>query len=98
MTLLLPGSSLLFDGDSLTSMQGAHPRSASPYGALANWNLTYANRVAEWIFCNRPDLVIDCRIAAVVGSTCSDMAKRFPETVAQVAPAWVVLTIGPMML
>jgi lysophospholipase L1-like esterase len=92
--MLSPSSNLVFDGDSLTSMQGCHPRSASPYGALSNWNQTYANRVAEWIFCNRPDLDINCHIAAIGGSRCSDLLERFTEVVQPVAPAWVVLTIG----
>jgi hypothetical protein len=92
--MLLPSSNLVFDGDSLTSMQGNHPRGASPYGALSNWNHSYANRVAEWIFCNRPDLGIACHIAAIGGSRCSDLLERFEEVVQPIAPAWVVLTIG----
>ena len=56
VSLLRPGQCIVFDGDSLTSRRMRPSLDTWPYLRLMNWERTYADRVAEWLFCNRPDL------------------------------------------
>ena len=65
-----------------------------PYLRLMNWERTYADRVAEWLFCNRPDLRLTYHNSAIGGSTAAQCLARYEEAVKPHKPAWVIMTIG----
>ena len=91
--LLQPGQCIVFDGDSLTSRRTPPNLDNWPYLRLMHWDRTYADRVDEWLFCNRPDLNITCHNAAVGGSTAGECLARYDKTVQPHKPAWVIMTI-----
>lgn len=92
--LLAQDQCIVFDGDSLTSRRAKPSLDTWPYLRLMNWDRTYADRMDEWLFCNRPDLGITCHNAAIGGSTASDCLQRYEDSVKPHKPAWVVMTIG----
>lgn len=88
------GDVIVFDGDSLTSRRMGPSRDTWPYLRLSNAEREYPEMVDEWLFCNRPDLQISCKVAAVGGSPCAAMLERFASTVAPQKPRVVIFTIG----
>jgi lysophospholipase L1-like esterase len=64
-----------------------------PFLRLSNWDRTYADDVAEWLFCNRPDLALTFHNNGVGGSNIRDLLARF-DIVPKFKPAWIILTIG----
>lgn len=92
--LLQPGQTILFEGDSLTSRRVRPALDTWPFARLLNWDRTYADEVAGWLFCNRPDLNLQFRNNAVSGSNIRDLLGRFDAIVPVVKPAWIILTIG----
>ena len=91
---LQPGQRIVFEGDSLTARRVPPSLDNWAYLRLMNWDRTYADRVAEWIFCNRPDLNLTCHNAAVGGSTAGDSLRRYEKFVQPHKPALVIMTIG----
>lgn len=85
---------IAFDGDSLTARRLGPSLNTWPYLRLSNWERQYPEMVDEWLFCNRPDLAITCRTAAIGGSTCKAMLDRFDAMVAPHKPSLVIFTIG----
>ena len=92
--LLQPGDCIVFDGDSLTSRRLRPNLDTWPYLRLMNWDGSYADHVADWLFCNRPDLRLSFRQAAIGGSIASECLARYDEAVKPHKPAWVVMTIS----
>ena len=91
---LQPSQCIVFDGDSLTSRRTAPNLDTWPYLRLMNWDSSYAERVAEWLFCNRPDLRLSFRHAAIGGSTASQCLAHYETTVKPHKPSWVVMTVS----
>jgi len=89
----LPGSTILFEGDSLTGFRLRDPVDSWPWIRLTNAMTGYPERVGDWLFCNRPDLKITCRLGAIGGSFMSDLLNRWNQ-VELLKPAIVVMTIG----
>lgn len=92
--LLQCGQTILFEGDSLTSRRTLPALDTWPFARLCNWDRTYADDVAEWLFCNRPDLELTFRNNAVSGSNIRGLLGRFSNIVPAVKPSWIILTIG----
>lgn len=92
--LLQPGDAIVFDGDSLTSRRLRPNLDTWPYLRLMNWDGSYADRVADWLFCNRPDLRLTFHQAAIGGSIASECLARYEVSVKPHKPAWVVMTIS----
>src|SRR5512146_2150541 len=92
--LLRVGQTVVFEGDSLTSRRTPPCLDDWPYLRLSNWQRTYAEEVAEWLFCNRPDLRLTFHTAAVGGSSCVELRERYEQRVKPLRPAWVILTLG----
>lgn len=91
---LQQGQTILFEGDSLTSRRVQPALDTWPFARLCHWDRTYADDVAEWLFCNRPDLSLTCRNNAISGSNIRALLSRFEAIVPVVRPAWIILTIG----
>ena len=85
---------IVFDGDSLTARRMGPSLNSWPYLRLSNWERQYPEMVDEWLFCNRPDLALTCKVAAIGGSTCKAMLERFDTMVRPHKPSWVVFTVG----
>ena len=85
---------IVFDGDSLTARRMGPSLNSWPYLRLSNWERQYPEMVDEWLFCNRPDLAITCKVAAIGGSTCKAMLERFDTMVRPHKPSLVVFTVG----
>jgi len=92
--LIQPGQSIVFDGDSMTARRCGPSLDTWAYLRLMNWERSYADRVDEWIFCNRPDLNVKCHNAAVGGSTASNCLNRYEAFVKPQKPSLVIMTIG----
>jgi lysophospholipase L1-like esterase len=90
---LNPGTTILFEGDSITGMRHAGTNDNWPWLRLSGAASGYGDRVGEWIFCNRPDLRIECRLGAVGGSSMEDVISRW-KLVEDLKPALVVMTVG----
>ena len=89
-----PGSTILFEGDSLTAFRVGPCLDTWAWQRLTGAHYGYPEKVGDWIFCHRPDLALTCRTGAVGGSTMADVLARFPLVTAGVRPAKVVMTIG----
>lgn len=89
-----PKSTLLFEGDSMTSLRLRPCLDTWAWQRLTNAHINYAEKVGDWIFCNRPDLGLSVRNAAVAGDTMTQVLQRFPSVVEALKPAIVVMTIG----
>lgn len=89
-----PGSTILFEGDSLTAFRVGPCLDTWAWQRLTGAHYGYPEKVGDWIFCNRPDLALTCRNGAVGGSVMADVVQRFPTVTAGVKPAIVVMTIG----
>ncbi len=92
-SLLRPRQIVLFEGDSITNRRMQPALDPWPFLRLANWDRTYADDVAEWLFANRPDLALTFHNNGVGGSTIRDLLARF-AIVPKLKPAWIILTIG----
>ncbi|NLF38354.1 hypothetical protein GX586_02845 [bacterium] len=92
--LLKPGQTIMFDGDSLTSRRMPPCLDTWPFLRLANWHISYAELVQEWLFCNKPDLRLTFRNAAVGGSSCRNLLDRLDSMVMPCKPDWVVFSIA----
>lgn len=89
----LPGSTILFEGDSLTGFRLKPGLDTWAWQRLTNAAEGYPERVGNWIFCQRPDLKLTVRLGAVGGSTMADVLARWPIT-EELKPGIVVMTIG----
>ncbi len=92
--LVQRGQTILFDGDSLTSRRTPPSLDTWPYLEIMNWRITYADEVSRLLFCLRPDLKLTFHNAAVGGSTCRGLLRRFDDFVLPHRPDWVILTLG----
>ena len=92
--LFTAGQTLVLDGDSRTSRRVPPALATWPWLRLNNWNVTWADRFEEWIFCNRPDLRLKVHNAAVGGSAIDDLIRRYDSMVKPLKPDWVLLTLG----
>ncbi|MDX2111267.1 MAG: GDSL-type esterase/lipase family protein [Verrucomicrobiota bacterium] len=92
--LLKNGDKIVFEGDSNTCRRMEPALDNWPYLRLSNWHITHADRIAEWLFCNRPDLRLSFQNAAVGGSSIRSMHARYASMVKPHKPIWVICTIG----
>jgi len=92
--LLKRGQSIVFDGDSLTNRQRMGDQYTWSYLRMCNWHETWAHRVEDWLFCNRPDLNLKFSNVAIAGQTCRDLIARVDEFVLPRKPDWVLMTLG----
>lgn len=88
-----PGSTILFEGDSLTGFRVRPGLDTWAWQRMTGAAYGYPERVGDWLFCNRPDLRLSVRLGAVGGSTMGDVLERWSAT-AELKPAIVVMTIG----
>jgi lysophospholipase L1-like esterase len=91
--LFQPGQTIVFEGDSLTSRDGETRHSWS-YLRLSNWQGTWADVVEDFFFCNRPEMELQFRNAAIGGSSVQELLARYDRTVKRIEPDWVLLTTG----
>lgn len=84
---------IVFEGDSLTRREMGWSRDTWPFLRLMNWDNSWAEKLAEWLFCWRPDLCLSFKHAAVGGSNSRGIKERLPG-VLELKPNWVILTIG----
>jgi lysophospholipase L1-like esterase len=89
----IAGSTILFEGDSLTRFAGPGLDTWA-WMRLTGAHYGYPEKIGDWVFCNRPDLNLSCRIGAIGGSILADVLERFPRIAAPVKPGIVVVTIG----
>jgi lysophospholipase L1-like esterase len=95
-TLSLPaGSTLLFEGDSITAFRVAPLLDTWAWMRLSGAHYGYPERVGDWLFCQRPQLRLQVRDGAIAGSASPDLLARFDAHVAPLRPAVVVMTMGP---
>lgn len=78
---------VLFEGDSLTDGL------KNNYGRQMGWDKTWAHRVDEWLFTQRPELNLECKNLAVGGSSTRNLLERTKADVA-FKPTVVLLTMG----
>jgi len=90
----LPGSTILFEGDSLTNFRGPPTLDTWAWCRLTGAHYGYPEKVGDWLFCQRPDLHLQVRNGAIGGSIMSEVLGRFEQNVATLKPALVILTIG----
>jgi lysophospholipase L1-like esterase len=91
--LLQPGQTIAFEGDSLTS-RDSEVRHSWTYLRLSNWQGTWADVVEDFFFCNRPEMGLQFRNAAIGGSSVQELLARYDRTVKRIEPDWVLLTTG----
>jgi lysophospholipase L1-like esterase len=91
---LAPGSTILFEGDSLTAFRVTPMLDTWAWMRLTGAHYGYPERVGDWVFCNRPDLRLTVRNGAIGGAITADVLDRFDANVAPLKPAVVVMTIG----
>ncbi len=89
-----PGSTLLFEGDSLTAFRVGPHLDTWAWSRMTGATYGYPERVGDWLFCQRPELAVSVRCGAIAGSNASDLLERFDRLVAPVKPQLVVMTIG----
>lgn len=88
------GSTVLFEGDSLTGFRVPPCLDTWAWQRLSNAHIGYPERVGDWLFCNRPDLRLTVRNGAVGGSIMADVMTRFAAVTGALKPGLVVMTIG----
>jgi lysophospholipase L1-like esterase len=91
--LFQPGQTIAFEGDSLTS-RASEVRHSWSYLRLSNWQGTWADVVEDFFFCNRPELGLQFRNAAIGGSSVQELLARYDRTVKRIEPDWVLMTTG----
>jgi len=64
------------------------------YLRMCNAHETWAHRVEDWLFCNRPDLNLKFSNVAIAGQNCRDLIARVDEFVLPRKPDWVMMTLG----
>jgi len=89
-----PSSTILFEGDSLTRFASLPSLDTWPWMRMTGSHYGYPEKVGDWIFCNRPDLNLSCRVGAVGGSRLYDVIERFERITEVYKPGIVVMTIG----
>lgn len=89
-----PGSTILFEGDSLTGFRVKPCLDTWPWQRLTGAHYGYPERVGDWLFCNRPDLRLNCRNGAIGGAILGDVLERFDSIAAPLKPGIMVMTIG----
>ena len=85
--LFQPNDRVLFEGDSLTDGL------KNNYGRQMGWDKTWAHRVDEWLFTQRPELNLECKNLAVGGSSTRTLPER-TKADASFKPTVVFLTMG----
>lgn len=85
---------VVFDGDSLTNRRTPPALDTWPYLRMMGWDRTYADLVAEFLFCYFPELRLRFHNVAIGGQGCRELAARLETAVVPLKPAWVILTIG----
>jgi len=88
------GSTILFEGDSLTRFAGKPSLDTWAWMRLMGANYGYPEKVGDWIFCNRPDLNITCHTGAMGGAILADVLERYATVTQTYKPGIVVMTIG----
>lgn len=91
---LAPGSTILFEGDSITSFRSLPTLDTWAWMRITGAHYGYPERVGDWVFCNRPDLRLQVRNGAIGGAVVADVLARFDRNVAPLKPAVLVMTIG----
>lgn len=85
---------IVFDGDSLTNQRAGPCLDTWPLLHLMNWHESWADKLAQLLFCWRPDLDLQFHNAAVSGSTCRDLTARMEQFVVPLRPDWVFITLA----
>jgi lysophospholipase L1-like esterase len=93
-SLLRPGQTILFDGDSLTNRRRPGSMDTWPFLDMMNWRDTYADEIERLLFCLRPDLRLSFRNVGIGGQSCRELAARFDDHVAPYKPDWIIMTLG----
>lgn len=89
-----PKQTIVFEGDSLTSRMMGPNREGWPLLYMNNWDKTWADEVARFLFAWRPDLGLKCHQCAIGGSSCRELTERFDRFVLPYKPDWVLMTMG----
>lgn len=89
-----PHATIVFEGDSQTNRRMRPSLDNWAFLRLSNWDRSYADIVAEWVFCVKPELQWHFHNAGVGGSNVRDIDARYAEMVAPWKPALIILTIG----
>jgi lysophospholipase L1-like esterase len=92
--VLTPGTTLVFDGDSMTSRRTPPSLDTWPLLQLMNWDRTWADELSRVLFCWHPELNLTFHNAAVGGSSCRNVRDRQEAFVLPHNPALVLMTIG----
>jgi len=92
--LLHKNDMVVFDGDSLTNRRVPPALDTWPYLRLMHWERTYADDVAEFLFCNLPELGLRFHNVGVGGQSSRNLLERLETQVIAHRPAWVIMTIG----
>lgn len=85
---------VVFDGDSLTNRRSTGKPDTWPYLRLMHWDRSWADMMAEMLFCWRPELHLSFFNAASGGSTCRGLAERFEANVLARGPQWVIASLA----
>jgi lysophospholipase L1-like esterase len=85
---------IICDGDSLTNRRSAKVPDTWPFLRLMNWDKTWADMMAEMLFCWRAELGLSFFNAALGGSTCRSLAERFESNVLARKPQWVIASVA----
>ncbi|MDQ8208678.1 SGNH/GDSL hydrolase family protein [Coraliomargarita sp. SDUM461003] len=85
---------IAFDGDSLTALRSEPTLDQWPWLRISNNHRSWSDVFSELLFAWRPDLQLNFRTAAVGGSTCLDLERRFDASIAKIRPDWVFMTLG----
>jgi len=91
---LKKGQLIVCDGDSLTNRRSASRPDTWPFLRLMNWDKPWPDRMAEMLFCWRPELDLSFFNAASAGSTCRGLAERFEANVLARKPGWVIASLA----
>ena len=93
MLLLTANQSIVFEGDSNTSRRNPPCLDTWAYLRMNNWDITYADRFEEWLFCNRPELKTKVRNSAVGGSSIRCVLSRYEKNIKPAKPDWLIMTV-----
>ncbi len=94
MITFTQNQTLVFDGDSLTALRAGPTLDQWPWLRISNNHRSWADVMSELLFAWKPELNLCFRTAAVGGSTCLDVEKRFERTIAEIKPDWVFMTLA----
>jgi len=85
---------VVFDGDSLTNRRSAAVPDTWPFLRLMNWDRIWPDRMAEMLFCWRPELNLSFFNGASGGSTCRGLVERLEANVLARKPGWVIASLA----